>query len=155
MAMAAYPESIRQLGSADVASTGLGEATHKGLKRSAKFSNRHEDSHLSQVAASGIMCGIFAVSCPLEIANLNNLAKVCGNGADREAGAEAGHGGSALQPGHAGRQEEEHRIRECPTFHCSQPLSSSICHRQSPSAASIVASLHETLSQSSQGCQIA
>ena len=57
MAMAAFPESIRQLGSADVASTGLGEATHKGLKQSAKLSNRHEDSHLAQVRASCGMCG--------------------------------------------------------------------------------------------------
>ena len=50
LAMAAFPDSIRQLGSIDLASTALGEATHKGLKKAAKLSNGHEATHMAQVS---------------------------------------------------------------------------------------------------------
>ena len=42
----------------------MAPGTHKGLKRSAKLSNRHEDTHLSQVRISGNLCGCPGMGYP-------------------------------------------------------------------------------------------
>lgn len=73
----AYAHTIRELGSAAVASTGYGEAAHKAIKPWINLTNRHHETFLGQVCIPTAPAGNCAPVAPCNNNNVINLLRIC------------------------------------------------------------------------------